>query len=539
MRGADLLVQTLAAAGVTRIFSLSGNQIMPIYDACLDANIEIIHTRHEAAAVFMAESYAQLTGEVAVALVTAGAGAANAIGPLFTCCESQTPVLLLTGDSPIGQDGRGAFQELDQISMTAPVTKLSFRPKRLGDLGIDTAHAIRTAKSGRQGPVHMALPFDLVNGDATGTAVPGKTAFARDRAPLAVGDIRLITQSLAAAKRPLFICGPALNDTRGEGRLDALRAAFSVPVVAMESPRGLSDPALGSFAQALGQADLIVTLGKRIDFTLGFGANGPFAPNCRWIVIEPDAGERRRAHVNLGKRLSACLAADPRDIIEDLIGAVQDHSGRAEWSTLVSGLIAERVTSEPAGHLVNDKITPAQLCAAVQRQVNKAAKSVVVCDGGEFGQWAQAYTQAERRIINGISGAIGGGPCYGLGAKLAEPDATVFALMGDGTVGFHFAEFETAARTNTPFVVVVGNDQMWNAEHQIQTRDYGPDRLIGCELSDARYDEAVQALGGHGEYVHELAELDDALDRAVNSGTVACVNVRMVGLPAPKNSTNV
>lgn len=126
----------------------------------------------------------------------------------------------------------------------------------------------------------------------------------------------------------------------------------------------------------------------------------------------------------------------------------------------------------------------------------------------------------------------------GVAAKKAKPDATVFALMGDGTVGFHFAEFETAARENTPFVVVIGNDECWNAEHQIQMRDYGPDRLIGCQLSGARYDKAVEALGGHGEYVTELTDLDAALTRAVQSGKVACVNVVIEGVPAPGGSAH-
>jgi acetolactate synthase-1/2/3 large subunit len=110
--------------------------------------------------------------------------------------------------------------------------------------------------------------------------------------------------------------------------------------------------------------------------------------------------------------------------------------------------------------------------------------------------------------------------------------------MGDGTVGFHFAEFETAARENCPFVVVIGNDECWNAEHQIQMREYGPNRLIGCTLSGARYDLAVAALGGHGEYVTDPADLDAALTRAVNSGKVACVNVRIKGLPAPAGSAH-
>lgn len=537
MRGADLLVQTLSAAGVTRIFSLSGNQIMPIYDACFDAGIEIIHTRHEAAAVFMAEAYAQLTGKVGVALVTAGAGAANALGPLFTCSESETPVLLLTGDAPIGQDGMGAFQELDQVPMTTPVTKLSFRPTRAADFGTDTARALRTALSGRSGPVHMALPFDLVEADASGGVIP--SALSKEPMPLPAPDMRAIVQAIAEAQRPLIVCGPAMSDTRNPGKLAALEAALGAPVIAMESPRGLKDPALGNIAKALGQADLIVTLGKRIDFTLGFGGSRTVDPACRWMVVQADAAERDRAHRNLGTRLVACFAADPRDSIDALIGALigAGQGGHDAWRVEVAGHIAARSFSAkdtvPSG-----KITPAQLCAAVQRQIDKAARSVMICDGGEFGQWAQAATQADFRVTNGISGAIGGGLCYGLGAKSAMPDAVVFAMMGDGTVGFHFAEFETAVRVGTPYVVVIGNDERWNAEHQIQLRDYGSDRLIGCELSSARYDEAAKGLGAHGEYVTELADLDAALDRAVQSGKPACVNVQIEGLPAPSGAAH-
>ena len=110
--------------------------------------------------------------------------------------------------------------------------------------------------------------------------------------------------------------------------------------------------------------------------------------------------------------------------------------------------------------------------------------------------------------------------------------------MGDGTVGFHFAEFETAAREDLPFVAVIGNDTCWNAEHQIQLREYGEGRLIGCKLSDARYDQAVAAFGGHGEYVTDLADLDAALSRAVASGKVACVNIVIDGQPAPSGSAH-
>ena len=537
MRGAELLVQTLAAAGVTRIFALSGNQIMSIFDACLDTGIEIVHTRHEAACVFMADAWAQLTGQVGICLVTAAPGAANALGPLYTARQSESPIVLLTGDSPLVLDGRGAFQELDQVPMTAPLTKLSFRAISSGALGRDMARAISAALSGRPGPVHVALPADVIEGDATGAQVPAAMAFSPQVRRLKPDDAAFLTRALAAARTPLVLCGPAMNETRCGERLLALANAVDAPVVAMESPRGLNDPSLGNISQSVAKSDLIVSLGKPVNFALGFGSTDVFVPACEWIVIDAEAEERTRAKLNLAERLIRAVDADPQAAAEVLIGRRCGNKGRDSWRAEVARCIAARnytTADMPSGN----RITSAMLCTAVQRQVEAAAESVVISDGGEFGQWSQAITHPTHRIINGPAGAIGGALCYAVAAKLAKPDAVVFALMGDGTIGFHLAEFETAVRENTPFVVVIGNDGRWNAEHLIQIRKYGPGRMIGCELSDARYEEAVRGLGGHGEYVTNPGDLDDALKRAASSGKVACVNVIIESAPAPGNSTH-
>ena len=170
----------------------------------------------------------------------------------------------------------------------------------------------------------------------------------------------------------------------------------------------------------------------------------------------------------------------------------------------------------------------------MQRVLDAADEAILICDGGEFGQWAQASCTAPVRIVNGLSGAIGGGLCHALAAKLARPRATVIAMMGDGTAGFHLAELDTAVREGAAFVTVVGNDFRWNAEHQIQLRDYGPNRLIGCDLAPtARYDLAAAGLGCHGEHVTDPSGLDAALARALASGRPACLNVEIDGMAAP------
>ncbi|SHH02036.1 thiamine pyrophosphate-binding protein [Marivita hallyeonensis] len=519
MRGADHVMRTLAELGVRDIFALSGNQIMPLFDASLEAGIRLYHTRHEAAAVYMAEGYAQLAGGLGVALVTAGAGLGNAIGPLLTAKASDTPVLLLSGDSPVGKVGQGAFQEMDQVALTQSLTKWSTRPNRAEDVGAVIRKAARIAQSGRPGPVHVSLPADVLTTAAD--AITGDDA--PQDAPIAVAEIQAW---LRGASSPVIVLGPALSETRQPGLREQLADALDAPVIVMESPRGLNDPALGNLASIFDRADQVLLLGKPLDFTVQFGTA---APAASWAIVSGDKAEVARAKRNVGKRLDMALHQSPVETARHLARASTEPAHRSEWRAFVAKQTSQRVALAPS----EDAILPDALCKSINAHIAKASSPVLICDGGEFGQWAQAGISAPRRIVNGVSGAIGGGLCYAMAARAADPNATVFALMGDGTVGFHLPEFETAVREDLPFVAVIGNDQSWNAEHQIQLRDFGPERAHGCTLSGARYDQAVEALGGFGAYVTDLSDLPSALDDAVASGKPACVNVAIKGMPAP------
>ena len=180
-RGADLLVNALAAAGTKRLFALSGNQIMPVFDACIDSDIELVHVRHEAAAVHMADAWGRLTGEPGVALVTAGSGIANTLSALYVALMAESPCILLSGHAPGNLLGRGAFQEMAQADMAGHVTKASWTATKASGLGRDVTRAFRLARSGRPGPVHLSLPFDLLesarrNAGSTSTAGRGLQA---------------------------------------------------------------------------------------------------------------------------------------------------------------------------------------------------------------------------------------------------------------------------------------------------------------------------------------------------------------------------
>jgi acetolactate synthase I/II/III large subunit len=488
LRGADVVARTLAAAGVRQVFALSGNHVMPLFDAALDAKLRLIHVRHEAAAVHMADAWGRLTGEAGVALVTGGPGHANAISALYTAREGESPVVLLSGHAALGELGQGAFQEMRQAEMVAPVAKASWTVQSGDCLAEDLCRALREAQSGRPGPVHLSLPQDLLEAKVEGDIRED---------PGAVEHVsKALPAEMRQAKRPLVIAGPAMMRHRA---LRALEEESGIPVIGMESPRGVNDPSLGRLAEVLQRADAALLVGKKLDFTLKFGA--AFAPGCR--LLHADG------------------VPDP---FGD--GAVIQRS----WLEEVRAALAYR---PPQWNAIDRSLHPAVVCRMVQKLLD-APDAVLVCDGGEFGQWAQACLSAPRRVINGPAGSIGSALPFAAAAKLAFPQAPVVALLGDGTFGFHMSELDTAVRYGLNYLAVIGNDACWNAEYQIALKSYGSERAKNLDLLPTRYGAAAAALGGHGEDVMQFEQLAPALERAGRAGKPACVNVLIERQPAPR-----
>ena len=537
LRGADIVARSLNRLGCRRVYTLSGNHIMSIFDAALDADLDLVHVRHEAAAVHMADAHGRLTGEPGIALVTGGPGHANAVGALFTALGAESPMVLLSGHAATWEIGRGGFQELRQADMAAPVTKASWTSSSTATLGRDVGEAIRIATSGRPGPVHLSLPSDLLDArvEDSATLWPEQTPPARTMLTESMAD--KILAAIADASQPVIIAGPRMSSVNGRGLLARLEAATGAPAVIMESPRGIVDATLGAFPDLVKRADLIVLLGKALDFTTKWATGPGFDPGVRLIAIDPDNALIERAKKEKREGLIAGCVADSPGAAETLLmraGKTAPRPKSAAW-------LAEARTaldSRPAawGSIVSqtaNRLHAAEVFRAMRPFVERDPDTVLICDGGEFAQWGQSMLPVRRRLVNGVTGSIGSALSFALAARMLEPKAPVFAVLGDGTIGFHIAEFETAVRRGLPFVAVLGNDARWNAESEIQRRDYGANRMHGCELSPARYDLVVAALGGHGEHVERAADLPGAIERALASGKPSCINVMIESIAAP------
>ena len=531
--GAELLIESLISAGIKDLFTLSGNQILSLYDASIGRDIDLIHTRHEAAAVHMADGWGRLTEQPGVALLTAGPGHCNAISALYGALMAESPMVLLSGHSPHAQIGSGAFQEVDQVATAKPVTKAAWLVEDPNHLDEAITTALSLACEGRPGPVHLSLPADVLEATVSPQSLQGTDKNAASIGVASASDVDDILRQLTEAEHPLILAGPAMGRPLRWTEVERLSEATGIPALPMESPRGVNDPWLHQATNCLSKADLVLLVGKKLDFSLRFGQPPFFSEECRFIQIDADASQLRPE-----KPVVLAIHAEPTDIVCQLTTAAQafeDSQRERHHDSWRAEVIAAQKATPPEWEQirgsVEQPIHPLRVCEALQPFLDDDA--VFVSDGGEFGQWVQAGLEAQQRLINGPAGSIGSSIPMGLAAKLAHPQRPVFVFLGDGTFGYHAMELDTALRYHLPIIAVVGNDARWNAEHQLQIQNYGEGRTVGCELLPSRYDKVIKALGGHGEFVEHPDDLTPAVERALASGLPACINIAIESVSAP------
>jgi acetolactate synthase-1/2/3 large subunit len=535
LHGGRLVAKRLKAHGVTKLFTLSGGHIFSIYDGCREEGIDIVDVRHEQSAAFAAEGWAKATREPGVCAVTAGPGVTNAMSPLGSAQMNRSPMLVLGGRAPAMRWGMGSLQEIDHIPFVAPLTRLAKTAGSTAEIPALMDEALAAAAGPPGGPAFLDFPMDYAFMEAEVDADGRAARYDPLAAPAAEG-VEAAAELLRGAERPAIMAGSGLYWAHGEHALRALAEELRIPVFVNGLGRGCipADHEL-AFSRARGQAlkgaDVALVIGVPMDFRLGFGES--FGEETAIVAIDSCAPER----------------AHPRAVAADLVGGVAATldalregagggaaggggpegsvgSARAAWIEALKATENEKRAAE-RDELSDPRapLHPLRLYGELAQVLDRDA--VVIGDGGDFVSYAGRVIDTYEPgcwMDPGPFGCLGAGPGYALAAKLANPDRQVCLLLGDGAFGFSGMEFDTLVRHGVPVVAVMGNNGIWALEKHPMEFLYG--YSVAAELQpECRYDQVVEALGGHGELVREPGELRPALERAFASGKPALVNV--------------
>ena len=516
---AERVVDFLVARKVDRVFGLQGGHIQPIWDQLGQRGVRIVDVRDEGAAVHMAHAHAVLTGGVGIALVTAGPGVTNCVTAMANAQLERVPVLLIGGCAPRAQDDLGPLQGIAHTEIMQPVTRLS-RTLRVADnvlRDLDKAYSTALGDGNAPGAVYVEIPTDVLREEVPAGVVLDEFLVARGPRRLHPdpADVARAAELIGAARRPLVITGrgalhsgPALTHF-----LDRTRAAY----LDTQESRGLvaaDHPAVvGAMrARAMQEADLVVVVGRKLDYQVGYGSPAVF-PHARFVRIADcweELRENRRGEVELFASPDLALAA----LAEAARGAGNLDTG---W---VEGLRREHLArfarygdalqSAPAGK--DGHMHPNRIFAALRGAL--APDAIGIADGGDILSFARAGLTVTTYLDSGAFGCLGVGVPYGIAASLAYPGRQVVVVSGDGAFGINAMEIDSAKRHDAKVVFIVANNAAWNIERLDQELNYGG-RVIGTTLQYADYAMMARAFGLHAERVTDPAELGRALAEAL------------------------
>jgi len=524
LHGGRLVAKRLKAHGVSKLFTLSGGHIFSIYDGCREEGIDIVDTRHEQTAAFAAEGWAKATRQTGVAALTAGPGVTNAMSALGSSLQNGSPVVALGGRAPAMRWGQGSLQEIDHVPFVAPLTRSAHTVESTADIPGSVDAAFAAAGGPPSGPAFVDFPLDHVFMESDVDA-DGPADVVDHRALPAAEGVERAIELLRGAERPVIMAGTGLYWAHGENALRALADESLIPVFVNGLGRGClpADHEL-FFSRARGkglkEADVAIVVGVPMDFRLGFGQS--FGEETK-IVLLDSAQTNRRPPRDATFELYGGIAAT-LDALREGAGSAPD--GRRGWVEALRTLENERRGAE-IEELNDDRapLHPLRLYRELKSVLDRDA--VVIGDGGDFVSYAGRIIDTYKPgcwMDPGPFGCLGAGPGYALAAKIANPDRQVCLLLGDGAFGFAGMEFDTLVRHKIPVVAVMGNNGIWALEKHPMEFLYG--YSVAADLQpECRYDQVVQALGGHGELVREPGDLRPALERAFASGKPALVNV--------------
>ena len=532
--GAQIIWECLVHEGVTTVFGYPGGAILPAYDAMLDYPVKHVLVRHEQGASHMADGYARAGGGVGVAMATSGPGATNLVTGIATAMMDSVPMVCITGQVPSKLIGYDAFQETDITGITLPITKHSYLVTRVEDIMPAMKEAFVLAKSGRPGPVLVDITKDAQQAktDWAWDSSPVKFRGYRRRLTVPRSEILAAADLLAKSKRPVILAGQGILQSGAMHEVRQFAERINAPVAmtllglgGFPASHPLHIGMMGMHGEswvnhAIQEADLLIALGMRFDDRVT-GNIKTYAVNAKKIHIDIDPSE-----INKNVRADAAIVADLRDALKDLLEVVKpaDHDPWLKYIGSMKGTSAVHdIQSLPdnghlyAPHVINDiwRITE--------------GKAIVVTDVGQHQMWeAQYYHHESPRtlITSGGLGTMGFGLPAAIGAKMARPDAEVWAIVGDGGFQMTQAELSTAAQEGVKVNVAVINNGYLGMVRQWQEFFYDR-RYAATPLRSPDFVKIAEAHGLLGLRVEKRPEVQDVVQRAREADGTVLIDFRV------------
>ncbi len=529
IHASELLAKALKRQGVETMFYLMGGPMFTVERTCVAEGIHSIDVRHEQAAAMMAHGYARVLNRVGVCMTASGPASLNLATGLGTSLIDCTPVVAMSGASPLREFGLGAFQEIDQLAAMRPVTKWAervYEARRIPEL---VYKAFKTAASGKPGPVYLDLPGDMLHHQVEENSIVWPeyergTQFGRP-----TGDPVMVERTielLARAKHPLVLFGSGAIFSNAGTALRAFVDATGIPFYATPQGRGVIPEDhqysyLTARSVAFKEADVVLIVGTRINYIVGHLRSPRFNAQAKFIRIDIDEAE-----IGTTPRLDIGIVGDAGRVMEQFNAC---NSGRVQpglfeaWRQTLGEAHRQRHHAQEA-KLSTDQnpIHPLRLCKEIRDFQDR--EGILVVDGHEilnFGRQAIPSYLPGHRINSGTFGTMGVGLPYAIGAQAALPDRQVICLHGDGSFGLNMMELDTAVRHRLPVITVVSLNGGWTSTRRGER--------AGRDLGYTRFDKMAEALGCHGEYVEQPQAIRPALERAsaaAKQGVPALVNVR-------------
>ena len=537
--GAKLVADALVARNVETIFTLSGGHITPIYQYLEDTAVTLFDTRHEQAALFMAEAWGKLNRQPGVAMVTAGPGFTNALTGIASAYFSNTPLVIISGCVGLDHKEKLDLQDMTQAPVIEPMVKRTFVCQKAERAAEYVDLAFRTAVSGRPGPVYLEFPVDVLNAQVDPKDVR-KPLTTLDSHPADLVKAAQMMKWLSEAHKPVIIAGSGVWHAHAEEVLVDFVEKAGVPVLTSLSGRGtVSDEHPLCFESALAirpgaafaaylETDLVILLGTRIGLYYIFG--DVFNPAARMVQVDimPEEIGRNRS-------IDLPIVSDARAFLEACIHQIDSTDGGAGLRERFQGWIASlnqadetgKAQARPNWESDATPIHPLRLAREIDAFMNRE-DDIVVADGGDTTTWigmTRTIRKPGRYLDYGIYGSLGVGLPYALAAKWRYPEQRVCLLTGDGSVGFNFMEFENAVRKGLPIVVVISNDLGWGMIRHSQELRIGHAIDAGTLIGRVDYHKLVEAIGGLGFLVEKAEDIRPALEAAFDSGKTCCINV--------------